>query len=127
MCVSDNKITTRHIYYQFKAKIWIICEVKIRQIIDLLTLSLLSKYDKWYIIGKLLCSTFESAIKICKFEKIEFFIAKSTFIVKMFAKTNCLKNEKLYIFEKPLTMPFQICKNFGKILNNLYYRRNSDN
>ena len=42
----------------------------------------------------------------------------------MFAKTNCLKNEKLYIFEKPLTMPFQICKNFGKILNNLYYRRN---
>ena len=29
----------------------------------------------------------------------------------MFAKKICSKNEKLYIFEKPLTMPFQICKN----------------
>ena len=29
------------------------------------------------------------------------------------------KNEKLYIFKKPLTMPFQILKNFCKILNNL--------
>ena len=34
----------------------------------------------------------------------------------MFAKKKiCPKNEKLYIFEKPLTMPFQICKkNFAK-------------
>ena len=37
----------------------------------------------------------------------------------MFAKNNLSKNDKLYIFEKPLTMPFQICKNFCKILNNL--------
>jgi len=29
------------------------------------------------------------------------------------------KNEKLYIFEKPLNMPFQICKKICKILNNL--------
>ena len=29
----------------------------------------------------------------------------------MFAKKNCPKNEKLYIFKKALTMPFQICKN----------------
>ena len=36
----------------------------------------------------------------------------------MFAKKNCPKNKKLYIFEKPLTMPFQICKKFCKILNN---------
>jgi len=34
-------------------------------------------------------------------------------------KKICPKNEKLYIFEKPLTMPFQICKNFCKIFNNL--------
>ena len=27
----------------------------------------------------------------------------------MFAKKICPKNGKLYIFEKPLTMPFQIC------------------
>ena len=37
----------------------------------------------------------------------------------MFAKKVCPKNEKLYIFEKPLTMPFKICKSFCKILNNL--------
>ena len=37
----------------------------------------------------------------------------------MFAKKNCLKNDKLYMFEKPLTMPFQISKTFCKILNNL--------
>ena len=46
----------------------------------------MSKYDKWYIIGKLLCSTFRICKKICKFAKIEFFIAKSSYIVKMFAK-----------------------------------------
>ena len=39
----------------------------------------------------------------------------------MFAKKNCPKNEKLYIFEKPLTMPFQICKKLCKILNNLIF------
>ena len=50
---------------------------------------------------------------------IEFFIAKSSYIVKMFAKKNCPKNDKLYIFEKPLSMLFQICKKFCKILNNL--------
>ena len=34
-------------------------------------------------------------------------------------KKICPKNEKLYIFEKPLTMPFQICK----ILNNLNFNQ----
>ena len=37
----------------------------------------------------------------------------------MFSKIICPKNEKFYIFEKPLTMPFQICKNICKILNYL--------
>ena len=41
----------------------------------------------------------------------------------MYAKIICLKNEKLYIFEKPLTMPFQICKKFCKILNNLIFNQ----
>ena len=41
----------------------------------------------------------------------------------MFAKKNFFKNEKLYIFEKPLTMPFQICKNFCKILNNQIFNQ----
>ena len=40
----------------------------------------------------------------------------------MFAKKICPKNEKLYIFEKPLTIPFQICKNC-KILNNLIFNQ----
>ena len=41
----------------------------------------------------------------------------------MFAKKNLSKKEKLYIFEKPLTMPFQICKNFCKILINLIFNQ----
>ena len=41
----------------------------------------------------------------------------------MFATKNLSKNEKLYIFEKPLTMPFQICKKFCKILNNLIFNQ----
>ena len=41
----------------------------------------------------------------------------------MFAKTICPNNEKLYIFEKPLTMPFQICQFFCKILNNLNFNQ----
>ena len=31
--------------------------------------------------------------------------------------------KKLYIFEKPLTMQFQICKKFSKILNNLIFNQ----
>ena len=85
--------------------------------------NLMSKYDKWYIIWKLLCSTFRFCKKMCKFAKIEFFIAKSSYIVKMFEKKICPKNEKLYTFEKPLTMPFQICKKFCKILNNLIFNQ----
>ena len=71
------------------------------------------KYDKWYIIGKLLYSTFRICKNICKFAKFEFLFTKSSYIVKMLA------NDKLYIFEKPLTMQFQICKKFCKISNNL--------
>ena len=48
----------------------------------------------------------ESAKKVSKFAKIEFFFEKSSYIVKMFAKKNCTKNDKLDIFEKPLTMLF---------------------
>ena len=38
-------------------------------------------------------------------------------------KKICPKNEKLYIFEKPLTMPFQICKYFCKIVKNLFFNQ----
>ena len=38
-------------------------------------------------------------------------------------KKICPKNEKLYIFEKPLTMPYQTCKSFCKILNNLNFNQ----
>ena len=31
--------------------------------------------------------------------------------------------KKLYIFKKSLTMPFQICKNFCKILNNRIFNQ----
>ena len=43
----------------------------------------------------------ESAKKNWKFAKIEFFIAKSSDIVKMFAK-NCPKNKKIIHFWKAL-------------------------
>jgi len=39
----------------------------------------------------------------------------------MFPEKICPKNEKLYIFKKSLTMPFQICKDFCKTLNNLIF------
>ena len=42
---------------------------------------------------------------------------------KNVSKTNCPKNEKIYIFEKPLTMPFQKCKNICKIINNLIFNQ----
>ena len=57
---------------------------------------LMSKYDKWYIIGKLLCSTFR-IWKNAKLQKIDFF-AKSNYEVKMFAK-KCPKMIK-YTFLK---------------------------
>jgi len=34
-----------------------------------------------------------------------------------------VQKKKLYIFEKPLTMPFQIGKKFWKILNNLIFNQ----
>ena len=42
-------------------------------------------------------------------------MAKFKYIVKVFAK-KCLKNYKIYIFKKPMTMPFQIGKFFFKNL-----------
>ena len=47
------------------------------------------------------------------FCKIKFFFKKCL------QNKKCPQNVKIYISEKPLTMPFQICKNICKILNNL--------
>ena len=42
----------------------------------------------------------------------------------MFAKNKLSKKMKNYTFFKmPLTMPFQICKTFCKILNNLIFNQ----
>ena len=47
----------------------------------------------------------ESAKKFANLKKLIFFIAKSSYIVKMFAKKNLSKKIKNYtFFEKPLTM-----------------------
>ena len=45
--------------------------------------------------------------------------------IQQYSKNVCKKNlsKKLYIFEKPLAMPFQICKKFCKILNNLSFNQ----
>jgi len=65
----------------------------------------------------------ESAKRFANLQKLSFFIAKSSYIVKMFAKKFMQKMKTLYIFKKPLTMPFQICKNVCKILNNLIFNQ----
>ena len=41
----------------------------------------------------------------------------------MFAKKNWPKNDSLYNFEKPLTMPFKLCKKFCKILNTMIFNQ----
>ena len=68
------------------------------------------------------CALLESAknLQICKtwisYRKIQLYI-------KCLQKKICPKKEKLYIFEKALTMPFQICKNLCKILKNLIFNQ----
>ena len=59
-------------------------------------------------------------LQICK---NRIFYRKIQLYSKNVCKKSCPKNEKLYIFEKPLTMPFQICKNFCKILYNLIFNQ----
>ena len=74
----------------------------------------MSKFDKCYIIASYYAKLLVFSKKICK----NYFFAKSRCTVKMFANKNVQRIIKyifIYIFEKPLTMPFQICK----ILNNL--------
>ena len=85
-----------------------------------------TKYDKWYIIGKLMWSTFRICKKNWKFTKTKIFSTKSSYKVKIFAK-KCPKTDKIYIFEKPLTMLYQICKNVCKILNILMFNWKTKN
>ena len=66
------------------------------------------------------------AFRICKksanLQKLNFY-RKIQLYSKNVCKKICPKNKKLYIFEMPLSMPFQICKNFCKILNNLIFNQ----
>ena len=61
-------------------------------------------------------SSYALLLESAKNCKLAIFFAKSCHKVTMFAN-KCRKNFKLYIFGKPLTMPFQICKNLCKIIN----------
>ena len=84
----------------------------------------MSKYDKWYIIRKLLCSTFRICQKNLQICESWIFYRKIKFYSKNVCKKKiCPNNDKLYIFEKPLTIPFQICKKFCKVLNNLIFNQ----
>ena len=56
-----------------------------------MTIKLNCQYDKWYIFGKLLCSTFRICKKIYKFAKIDFFWKIQLYLVKMFAKKKLSK------------------------------------
>ena len=64
----------------------------------------------------------ESAKKCANLQKLNFY-SKIELYSKNVCKKNLSKNEKLYIFKKPLTMPFQICRDFCKILNNLIFNQ----
>ena len=72
----------------------------------------MSKYEKWSIIRKLLCSTFRIWKKICKFAKIEFFIAKSSYKVKMFPKKFVPKMKNYTFLKSPCPCHFKYAKNF---------------
>ena len=79
----------------------------------------MSKYDKDTSLESSCALLLESAKKFANLQKLNFL---SNFLLN-FAKKICPKNDKLYLFKKPLTMSFQICKNFCKILNNLNYNQ----
>ena len=57
------------------------------------------------------------------FAKIEFFIAKKSYIENVCKKKFAQKMKNFTFFKKPLTMLFQICKTFCKILNNLIFNQ----
>jgi len=61
----------------------------------------------------------ESAKKFANLQKIEFVFAKSSIYSKKVCKKESPKNDNIYRFEKPLTMPFPIWKNICNLLNNL--------
>ena len=83
--------------------------------------NLMSKFDKWYIIGKFLCSTFRICNKICIFAKIEFFNRKIQLYSKIVCK-NFFQKMKNYTFLKsPWPFHLKYAKIFGKILNNLIF------
>ena len=65
----------------------------------------------------------ESEKKFANLQKLNFYRKIQLYSENVCKKKICQKNEKLYIFEKPLTMPFQICKKFCKILNNLIFNQ----
>jgi len=61
--------------------------------------------------------------KNCKFAKIEFFIAKSSYIVKLFANINVSKKWKIIHFWKALDHDISNMQKFCKILNNLIFNQ----
>jgi len=64
----------------------------------------------------------EYAKKFANLQKLNFY-RKIHLYSKNVCQNICPKNEKVYIFERPLTMPFQICKKFCKLLYNLIFNQ----
>ena len=78
----------------------------------------MSTYGNWYIIGKHLCSTYricKKDLQVCR--NWNFFLAKSSYEVKMFAKKKFPKMIK-YTFLKRKTKNLQI-STYGLYANNL--------
>jgi len=62
----------------------------------------MSKYDKWYIIGKPFCSTFRICKIFSKFAKIEFFYRKIQLYSKNVCKQKFVQKWKIIHFWKAL-------------------------
>ena len=76
---------------------------------------LISKYYKWYIIGKLLCSTFRMCKKICKFAKTDFFCCKIQLYSKIVCKKIIFQKIINYTYLKsPWPCHFKYAKSFAK-------------
>ena len=78
---------------------------------------LMSKHDKWYIIGKLLCSTFRICKKKLQICKNWTFFCKIQFYSKNVCKKKIVQKIKNYTFLKsPWPCHFKYAKNFAKFL-----------
>ena len=87
----------------------------------------MSKYDKWYIIGKLLCSTFRICKKISNLQKFNFLSQNP--VSENVCKKNFQKMENFTFLKSPRLchLNISIYSNIFKILKNLIFNKETKN